>query len=264
MIRTHGSTSWGCRLAKVFFSHIENYAFMHSDGFIFPSEHSRDLYRAFPGFEKSINKPTRFVKTGCVERVVTKDRAQYRREIGVDDDCFLVAYIGRHNTIKGYDLLIEAFDQLKDDQRLRFVCAGAPSTLLSCPQSTNWIELGYINDAYNLMNAADILVVPNRSTYYDLVIVEALSHGTIVLTTPTGGNIDIAPFTKGMLLMDECSTDSLVAGIRKASNYEDCELAKMGAENRLFYDRYGSLSSFAINYEEAIVSLEEELVMDAD
>lgn len=263
LIRAKGSASWECRLAKCFFSLIENYAFMHSDGFVFPSEHSRDLYRVFPGFKKSIDKPTRFVKTGCVKRSITKGRTQYRKEIGIDDDCFVVAYIGRHNTVKGYDLLLNAFDQLKEDPTIRIVCAGAPSTLLPCPKSPNWIELGYIDDAQNLMNAADVLVVPNRSTYYDLVIVEAMSHGTIILTSSTGGNIDIAPFTKGMLLMDECNAGCLVAGIRAVSNYKNDELQKMKDDNRSFYNQYGSLSRFAANYEEAIISLETELGMDA-
>lgn len=48
------------------------------------------------------------------------------------------AYVGRHNYIKGYDLLINAFQQI-DVNKVKVVCAGAQSNI-EAPKSKNWVQ----------------------------------------------------------------------------------------------------------------------------
>ena len=51
-----------------------------------------------------------------------------------------------------------------------------------------WIEVGWTDEPHSLTNASDCLVVPNRQTYFDLVILEGLSLGIPIVTSMTGGN----------------------------------------------------------------------------
>ena len=95
--------------------------------------------------------------------------------------------------IKGYDRLVKIYPELKQ-RGIEVVVAGGKGGI-AYPLDSGWHELGYISDVPNLIHASDVIVIPNRNTYFDLIILEALSQGRIVISSNTGGNIDIAKET---------------------------------------------------------------------
>jgi glycosyltransferase involved in cell wall biosynthesis len=57
--------------------------------------------------------------------------------------------------------------------------------------------VGYVKDPGSALLAADVVVVPNRHTYFDLGVLEAMSVGANVALSPTGGNrhlLQLAPW----------------------------------------------------------------------
>ena len=195
--------------------------------------------------------------TGCFDRRTACTKEELRRKFSLQTDDYIVAYIGRHNRVKGYDILVDAFS-LFDSGAVRVICAGALGEI-EPPESNFWTELGYIDNANELMEVCDVLAVPNRSAYFDLVIVEALSHGTIVITTAVGGTNDIANKSEGIVCMDEITASALAEKISEIRKMPKCDLDRMKKSNRRLYEEQCSLESFATNYIREASSLETEL-----
>lgn len=233
---------------------LEKYSYKNADAFIFPSKGAASIYNHFPGFRKyASNKPMRFVYTGTRDVNLSANANDYNKLR--DDGKVIFAYIGRHNYIKGYDLLVGAFEFI-EKQNAKVVCAGSQSKI-EHPKSDNWIELGYIKNANCLMKTADCLIIPNRNTYFDLIIIEALAVGTIVITSSTGGNIDLANDTDGLLLFESGNIESLKEAIKRFLELSDEEKAKMKEHNRRLYETKCSIQSFAKAYYSAINELVE-------
>lgn len=243
--------NWKCLLLRSFYDYIEKTVYSFSDGFVFPSEGAEKLYESFTGYKKNkIGKPVKYVYTGCKKKTITINRMNYRKNLGISNDEFMISYIGRHNYIKGYDLLTKIGDQLINDG-MSVVCAGQTSSI-TYPISKKWIELGYISDAQNLINASDVVIIPNRNTYFDLVIIEILSMGKIVITSHTGGNVDIAKETRGLVLFETGNERSLLQAIQKVREMSIKTRATLQSENIKFYEKHCSPLEFSRNYINAI------------
>lgn len=239
---------------KHFYNHMEKFSYQEADGFIYPSLNAMSIYESFPGFKENVvKKPIEFVYTGCMKKAITLDKDSYRKKNNIPKDKFVVAFIGRHTTIKGYDRLVKSFSKLKRED-IVVVCAGALSEI-QYPKEPNWIELGYISDAQNLMNAADVVVIPNRNTYYDLVIVEALSTRSIVISSNTGGNIDISKLTQGLILFDNDNEESLANEILYVKQMSPEEQKRRKDSARAFYQEYGDNTEFAKKYKSSLDNL---------
>lgn len=234
---------------------LEVYSYKHADAFIFPSINAKEIYKLFPGFQKnSTGKPIQYVYTGTNDVGNLVECGKYRKLVdNYKKSAKIISYVGRHNYIKGYDLLVETYERM-NEANVFYLCAGAKSTL-EYPLAENWIELGYIYDSNCLMKDSDIVVIPNRNTYFDLVIVEALSVGTIVITSNTGGNLDIAEEAQGLILFEAGNCDSLISKIEFVLKKDKGELDTMKESNRDFYKKYCKIERFAESYYTAIKSL---------
>lgn len=169
---------------------IDRFAFSRANYIVFPTEGAMDgYYNHWSDFKEIIaDKPVKFIETGISPREGRVNRKDVLSELGLSDEDFIISFAGRHNTIKGYDLLKKLANELfKTDSQIKVIAAGneSPLTRLEHP---SWKEIGFTNDPYSYISASDVLIVPNRETYFDLVILEGLSLGKIVLTSNTGGN----------------------------------------------------------------------------
>lgn len=230
---------------------IEKFSYRNTDHFIFPSVHSKDIYYAFPGFkEYALEKAIDYLITGTTQKQIVSQRDEYRRKLGISNDDFMISFIGRHNKVKGYDILASLSDKL-NEERIVTVCAGNIKGA-KIPQSERWIELGYINNAPDLMNASDIIVIPNRNTYFDLVILEAFSVGRIVISSATGGNIDIASDTKGLLLFAPEDTEDLMNKINLVKHMSIDERRTLEEDAQSYYNKNCRPPEFAKAYNDII------------
>lgn len=235
---------------------IEKYSYKKADAFIFPSEHAANIYSKFPGFSQySEGKPFKYLITGLNYKKPTCSKSDYfiQHDIKLNPEKSVVSYIGRHNYIKGYDRVVNSFNVIKRNDACVLV-AGAPGSI-EYPKDSNWVELGYINDAMNLMKLADVIVIPNRNTYFDLVIIEALSLGKIVVSSNTGGNIDIAKECAGLVLFDNQISDSCSLTIERILKMDLNERAQLEKQSRQYYERHCTPQIFASNYKKIITEI---------
>ena len=169
-----------------------------------------------------------------------------RRKYGIPDDALIVCYVGRHNEIKGYDALKSAATGLLAQDDVWFLVAGREGPLFGCDHP-RWIEVGWTDDPHSLMAASDVFVLPNRETYFDLIMLEALSLGQIVIASRTGGNKYFERFNSpGIFLYDEpTEINKLVQQIKKSSR---SERASWGSANQSIYREEFTVDVFAHRY----------------
>ena len=235
-------------LPKIYFSlipdlekkllEVDEYAFRRADYIIFPCEDAEESYlTSWPMF-KTIrdNKKGRFryVLTGIKGATPKRGKEEVRKELGIPLSDFVVVYAGRHNYVKGYDLLKTIGCRfIGKDEHCWMVVAGRPG-LIEAPEEKRWLEIGWTTDAHSYIAASDVFLLPNRVTYFDLIMLEILSLGKIVITSRTGGNRFFEKNSvPGVFLYD--TEDEALALLEKVRALPEEERTRLGEENRKFF-----------------------------
>lgn len=233
---------------------MEEYAFNRADYIIFPCESAEEPYYKKWDKYKSIHeknaKKYRYLLTGTEKCIARVPLEMYRKEKGIPEYAFVVSYVGRHNKTKGYDSLKRMGSKLLSDPNIYFLIAGkeAPLKGLNAP---NWIEIGWTRDPHSLINAANIFVLPNEETYFDLVMLEVLSIGKIVIASRTGGNkfFETIDAPGVMLYSNEKEALELIQKV-KSMNSDDIRLLEQSNQN--IFETMFSNDVFAQRYVELI------------
>jgi glycosyltransferase involved in cell wall biosynthesis len=127
---------------------------------------------------------------------------QFRDRLGIPNDVPLVGAVGRIDTWKGFDVLLDAFERAKAQRSdLHLVVAGAPVTgkeQLAIDLATRAAQLpdvhwlGPRSDTPELFADLDLFVLPSTEPEpYGIVVVEALASGSPVVVTDAGGAPEI-------------------------------------------------------------------------
>jgi glycosyltransferase involved in cell wall biosynthesis len=127
---------------------------------------------------------------------------RFRDRVGIPDDAPLVGAVGRIDTWKGFEVLLDAFERAKARRTdLHLVVAGAPVTgkeQLAVDFATRATQLpdvhwlGPRTDTPELFADLDLFVLPSTEPEpYGIVVVEALASGAPVVVTDAGGAPEI-------------------------------------------------------------------------
>ena len=127
---------------------------------------------------------------------------RFRERVGIPDDVPLVGAVGRIDTWKGFDVLLDAFARAKERRPdLHLVVAGAPVTgkeQLAIDLATRATQLSDVHwlgprtDTPELFADLDLFVLPSTEPEpYGIVVVEALASGAPVVVTDAGGAPEI-------------------------------------------------------------------------
>lgn len=101
-------------------------------------------------------------------------------------------FVGSLGIRKGLKYLIQALDGLNDRIELTIVGGGECSLALrNAMQPHRHIKTLPHNEVLNLMREADLFVFPTLSEGFGMVVTEAMSQGTPVITTPNGCGGDL-------------------------------------------------------------------------
>jgi glycosyltransferase involved in cell wall biosynthesis len=131
---------------------------------------------------------------------------RFRDRVGIPDDVPLVGLVGRIDTWKGFDVLLDAFARAKGRRPdLHLVVAGAPVTgkeQLAIDLATRATQLAGVHwlgprtDTPELFADLDLFVLPSTEPEpYGIVVVEALASGASVVVTDAGGAPEIVART---------------------------------------------------------------------
>lgn len=210
--------SFWAKLAIYILTKRERRAFKFVNQFVFPCVEARETYLSDPVIKKIITKSgaCKYALTCSPEPIIKTSAKDIRSKLNIPIDAKVICYAGRHNHVKGFDRFVKASSQiLKKDKDIFIMALGSPGIIKSL-EHDRWIEVGWTDTPHDYMNAADIFVLPNRSTYFDLIFLESLSLGNFIVASYTGGNKFFEKFfSKDIILYDDKTglEDSLLCAI---------------------------------------------------
>ena len=165
-------------------------------------------------------------------------------------------YVGRHNEIKGYDFLKKiAQESWKRELNVTYLIGGSQNGIASL-NDPRWIELGWVN-TINLLQEVDLFILPNKQTYYDLILLEVIRAAKPVLLTRTGGNKHFLQYKcPGLLFCDYGNVSQACEQIKKIIEYKNTGvLNDFGMKNRDLFIKTSTVSIYINNYLQEINNL---------
>lgn len=231
--------------------------FSRFDFFMFPCFDARECYEKEKLYKELFvrrNDDFYYVPTAILELDFERKYDNFFfRKYGIPDDAFVISYIGRHSEIKGYDFLKNiALKVFENNPNIFFVVGGKEEPLKGINHS-QWIELGWINNADEIIFQSDFFILPNRETYFDIVLLEVLRAGVPVLMTLTGGNKYFYALSKekreGLFFYSNNALDSAVSIIERLyKTKKDRGLLSMRQANKQLWKQEFSLERYIIEY----------------
>ena len=191
----------------------------------------------FQDYGVEVNKISIIPNGINVEDFQAANIADFRRKYGLGDAPFML-FVGRLNSIKGPDLLLRAFCNVKDKfSNYHLVFAGPDGGMLSelkdmvieFSASDRVHFLGYLGgaDKSQAYHAADLLVIPSRQEAMSIVVLEAGITGTPVLLTDQCGFDDIDAIDGGGVV--PATVDGISRGL--IANLKDPVKLKLKGKN---------------------------------
>jgi glycosyltransferase involved in cell wall biosynthesis len=147
----------------------------------------------------------------------TRTRDEVRAELGIDEGRPLVVVIARLHPQKGYDVLLDALARWGAREPVPLVAVAGDGPLhdeLAARISAERLPvtlLGRRDDVTDLLDAADLCVLPSRWEGSPLTAQEALRAGTPLVATRTGGLPEL--LGDGALLVPVGDADALATAV---------------------------------------------------
>lgn len=235
------------KLYRKFYStldQIDEYAFNRADYVLFPCEDAEESYlKNWNKYQKIHNQlytdgKLKYIATGILPKKVLRDRKQVCEELSLNPESFIISYAGRHNHVKGYDLLQQIAQKLwRGGKDFHFIICGKESPIHGL-NDFRWTEIGWTTDSQSYIAASDVFVLPNRETYFDIIMLEVLACGKIIVASRTGGNKYFEKIdAQGVFLYD--TVEEAINIIKKIALMSNEERRMLENGNRkLFYDYF--------------------------
>lgn len=228
-------------------------AFEKADYIIFPCVEAMEPYEKDIVVKKILKKKLnekriKFLLTGIEYKEIQRDEEYFYKKYNIPKGSIVVTYIGRHNEIKGYDILVKAGKILLEKyENLYFIIAGKENEKIEKISHPRWKEIGWTKEGFNLMKNCDLFILPNRETYFDLIFLELLSQNTTILCSETGGNKYFKKYNSEKINFFESENiDSLVFQFEKLySNLK--ELKENNSNEKIYFENF-TLDIFGENY----------------
>lgn len=213
---------------------IDEYAFDRANYIIFPTEESEECYyntwKDYSSVKERNKNKYLYLPTGIVPININNNKKEVLEKYNIPKDAFIISYVGRHNTVKGYDQLKKIGEKvLSKFSNVYFLIAGKEEPLKGL-KDERWIEIGWTDKPYEIINASDIFILPNKETYFDLILLEVMSIGKPVILTNTGGNKFFKKFDGALYYYDYDDIDKVISNIELL--LKEKKLEKLGEKNK--------------------------------
>lgn len=231
---------------NIFFEYIDKVAFEQANVIIFPSKEAMEpYYETCDTFQEIIeSKKIKYLFTGTKPLKYNKENKVFREEYGIPDNAFVISFVGRHNEVKGYDNFIQIGKKLLQNKKDIYIITAGVGNIKS-PSNNRWIDIGWTDDPGSIVNASNVFILPNKRTYFDLVLLEVLSIGKTCIVSNTGGNKTVSKLTEGVIGYN--TIDEAVNKIRELYNNKE-KLLEYEKINKKVYNKYFTVEKFTENY----------------
>lgn len=210
--------------------------------------------------------PTTVIPNGVnVSRFRTRERDEFRAEVGVAADDFLVGTVGNIRPAKSHGTFLRLAARLRrHDSRYQFVVVGDTSVEayreLRALQAQLGLEdslvfTGYREDVDQIMAELDVFVLTSRSEGFSLTTVEAMASGLPVVATRCGGPEEIIDDGHTGMLVDVGDMEEMARAVEKVRENPSIGRKLGDAAHRKVaqeYSRSRMIDSYEVLYRELL------------
>lgn len=236
----------------------EALAYQKADYVMFPVPEAKEPYanrsRILSETLNELQKNTFYVPTS-VKRLLEEPKSNLLEKFNIPSGSLRVCYVGRHNEVKGYDFLRKLAKKVWEKLDVYFVVGGTQAPLKGL-NDKRWIELGWVKTP-ELLNCVDVFILPNKETYFDIILLEVLRQGTPVIISKTGGNKWFVPQNiEGIKCFDYGNVEDCASLIQQYSLMKkNGRLSEIGNSNKEFFDKELSMPNYIKKYVTALKKL---------
>lgn len=237
----------------------EALAYQKADYVMFPVPEAKEPYanrsRILAGALNGLAQKTFYVPTSINMLHEEPVNSDLLGKYNIPKDAMKVCYVGRHNEIKGYDFLRKMAKEMWKREDVYFIVGGTQSPLKGLDDK-RWIELGWVKTP-ELLNCIDVFILPNKETYFDIILLEVLRQGTPVIISETGGNKWFAlKNLEGIKCFKYGDVEGCVSLIQQYSSLKrNGRLREIGDSNKAYFCRELSMPNYIKNYVTALEML---------
>jgi glycosyltransferase involved in cell wall biosynthesis len=169
----------------------------------------------------------------------TRKKASSSR-LNWESDKFKVLFVGRLDRQKGFDLLIEAADMLKDVAEIRMIGSPVVNSRERIQLPRNVKMLGWLDrkEIEIQLDLADLTVIPSRWEAFGFVALEAMRAKKAIVAFRAGALPEIVEDGVTGIICQPISADALCDGLVKASKLN---LQEMGLRGSVRFAEYFSI-----------------------
>lgn len=169
------------------------------------------------------------------EFIGSASRRDFRAELGLDPQSFMVAFTGRLIPEKGVRSLLEAAQILASEQDVHIVLAGDGPMMQDVKKAKGNVHaLGRIDraDMAALLLQSDAFCLPTRSEGFSTSLLEAAACGCAPIITNVGGVEELIPEASYGVIIEDASPESVAAAIRSLNEQPElaCEMGSKAAQ----------------------------------
>lgn len=224
---------------KILTEQLQSQLFKRANYLIFPNLFSQEEYTRV-----LFNQKIKYLCTGI------KDIDCYTN-FKLDSRIVKLLFIGRRNSIKGFDFLIETFVKVRKVRKdIVLYLIGDGERIIE----DGIIDIGFSTQVYDWINSVDFVVSPNRKSYFDLNVLESLQIGTPLIMTTTQGH-SCFQNVKGIISFEFDSLESIL--LNKDNVNTDWKSEHSSSLKSFFDDRFQQ-TTFLENLRKIIDEIEEE------
>ncbi len=166
-----------------------------------------------------------------------------RDTLGIAENKTLVGFVGRLDSCKGVDLLINAAAILcKKDQRYHFVIVGQgrqrkqlEHLVLRLGLKEKVIFTGLCRNPAEIISGFDIAVVPSRREAFGIAAIEFMRMKIPVIASPVGGLAEVVQHNKTGILLDNLNAENIADAVNTLM--QDNSLRESLIENAEVFSR---------------------------
>ncbi len=193
------------------------------------------------------------------------ERSSARRELGLPEDAFVAAYVGRLDREKGVDLALSAWRLLDlSPDAARLLVVGSPTVEHDAQAYRAELErlagpgvtfLPGRADVVGPLHAADVVVVPSRwDEPFGRAVIEALSTGRPVLSSRVGGIPEILSGSMARFLFEREDVEALAGHLSALVGWRERE-PELAETCRGWVERHFTLARMVDGIESAFAAV---------
>lgn len=208
-----------------------------SSRIIFVSQYMEDMFRSKFKVNFAQAKVIYNGTDTSIKKNMANNRNQFREKIGCAEETCLVVAVGDVRRVKGYNILIEAANELIGKGNYKFAVAGTitdmydeyKATIKQYGMENIFHFLGYMDNVKPLLYGGDIFVLSSLSEGFSIATIEAMAAHLPIVATASGGPEEIIAHGYNGMLIPIGSESAIVDSIVQLNS--DAEMRKRFVEN---------------------------------